>query len=83
MAPRTQVEHHSSMLTLPSPDQRLLLPHNDLQRALVQSDEGQPLRVIPNHPVPEPTPDHILVKVKAVTLNPTDWKVRPAVWGNG
>lgn len=44
------------------------------QRALVQSDEGQPLRVIPNHPVPEPTPDHILVKVKAVTLNPTDWK---------
>lgn len=44
------------------------------QRALVQIEKGKTPKVVSDHPVPSLGPGDILVKVKAVTLNPTDWK---------
>lgn len=34
------------------------------------------MKIVSDHPVPKLGPEDILVKVRAVTLNPTDWKVR-------
>jgi NADPH:quinone reductase-like Zn-dependent oxidoreductase len=31
-------------------------------------------KIVTDHPVPSLRPDHMLVKVRAVALNPTDWK---------
>jgi hypothetical protein len=30
--------------------------------------------IVTDHSIPSPRPDHMLVKVRAVALNPTDWK---------
>ena len=43
------------------------------QRALIVQSRGV-ARVISDQLVPSLHPDHMLVKVKAVALNPTDWK---------
>ncbi len=43
------------------------------QHALVVQSKGV-AKVIDEQPIPSVRPDHMLVKVKAVALNPTDWK---------
>lgn len=43
------------------------------QKAFVVQSQGIG-KVLSNHPIPSLRPDHMLVKVKAVALNPTDWK---------
>jgi len=43
------------------------------QRALVVQHLGV-AKVMPNHGIAPLRPDSILVKVKAVAVNPTDWK---------
>lgn len=35
---------------------------------------GKTAKLVSDRPVPSPRPDQLLVKVKAVALNPTDWK---------
>lgn len=47
---------------------------NHLQQALVVSEKGQPPKVVSNKPIPSISAGEVLVRVKAVTLNPTDWK---------
>ena len=44
-----------------------------VQKAFVVQSKGV-AKVVAGHPVPALRPDHMMVKVKAVALNPTDWK---------
>ena len=45
-----------------------------IQKAFVVQSQGV-AKVVTDYPIPSLRPDHMLVKVKAVALNPTDWKM--------
>ncbi|MBB1031990.1 NADP-dependent oxidoreductase, partial [Dietzia sp. SLG310A2-38A2] len=46
-------------------------------RAVTQQSLGGPeVLVVVDHPRPEPRTNEILVRVKATSVNPTDWKHR-------
>jgi len=46
------------------------------QKALLVTEVGKPLQLVPNHPVPQPGPDQVLLKVTVAGLNPHDEKAR-------
>ncbi|KAJ7650827.1 chaperonin 10-like protein [Roridomyces roridus] len=45
------------------------------QKALLLLEKQGPLAVVDGHPIPNPGPGEILVKVQAAALNPVDWKI--------
>ena len=46
-------------------------------RAVTQQSLGEPdVLVVADHPRPEPRTNEILVRVRAASVNPTDWKHR-------
>lgn len=64
-------------LGLPSLDKvNSTMSSTQTHRALVVLEKGK-TTISADKPIPSVSEDGILVKVKAVTLNPTDWKVRP------
>ncbi|KAF2800546.1 putative alcohol dehydrogenase [Melanomma pulvis-pyrius CBS 109.77] len=46
------------------------------QKAVLVTEIGRPLLLISDHPVPQPGPDEVLLKVTVAGLNPHDQKVR-------
>ena len=46
------------------------------QRALLVTAVGQPITLTEDHPIPQPGPDQVLIKVKVAGLNPHDQKAR-------
>ncbi|WQF78492.1 Putative GroES-like superfamily, alcohol dehydrogenase-like, NAD(P)-binding domain superfamily [Colletotrichum destructivum] len=59
------IGHHSLPPTLP-----------DRQRAVVQAESpAGKLQIVTDRPVPKPAFDEVLVRVHAVAVNPSDWKM--------
>jgi NADPH2:quinone reductase len=46
------------------------------QKALLVKDVGRPIQLVLNHPVPQPGPDQVLLKVTTAGFNPHDGKGR-------
>jgi NADPH:quinone reductase-like Zn-dependent oxidoreductase len=46
------------------------------QQALVVKEAGKPVQLVKNHPVPEPGPNQVLLKVNVAGFNPHDGKAR-------
>jgi len=46
------------------------------QRALLATEVGKPLQLVANHPVHQPGPDQVLLKVTVAGINPHDHKAR-------
>jgi len=46
------------------------------QKALLVTEVGKPLQLVTNHPVPQPGPNQVLLKVTVAGFNPHDAKAR-------
>lgn len=46
------------------------------QKALLVTEVGKPLQLVTDHPVPQPGPDQVLLKVTVAGINPHDEKAR-------
>lgn len=47
-----------------------------IQKAIVVTEIGKPVELITNHPVPQPGPNQVLLKINVAGLNPHDQKAR-------
>ncbi|KAI1754840.1 putative zinc-binding dehydrogenase family oxidoreductase [Xylaria castorea] len=54
-----------------------------LKRAIIQIDETGTFGQVYDRTLPVPRPDHVLINVAAVTLNPYDWKMSSAFPSKG
>lgn len=67
---------HSTFSTLYNPVIHRIMAPPITQKALLATAVGKPLQLVTNHPVPQPGPNQVLLKVTVAGINPHDSKAR-------